>query len=119
LPPATAAYGALALAHVDVLERRRRALLAGKRPVVDAWLGRQGGRLAWAPPHPESPFGFVYEAEARAPGLFERLERGARERGVLVAPGEFFGEPAGFRLAWNLPAAALPEALAELEAALA
>jgi aspartate/methionine/tyrosine aminotransferase len=119
LPPLTGAYGALALAQVDALERRRRALLDGKRPLVDAWVARQAGRLAWVPPHPEVPFGFLYEEGARRRDLIERLERGARERGVLVAPGEFFGEPDGFRLSWNLPAAALPEALAQLELALA
>jgi aspartate/methionine/tyrosine aminotransferase len=119
LPPVTAAYGARALERVDMLEQRRRSLLAGKRSIIDAWLARQGDRFVWTPSHPEAPFGFVVETGARAQHLFERLERGARERGVLVAPGEFFDDPAGFRLAWNLPAAALPEALAQLELALA
>ncbi len=119
LPPVTAAYGELALARVDALERRRRALLAGKRALVDAWVARHANHLAWAPPHPEAPFGFVYELDGRPHDLIERLERGAREHGVVVAPGEFFGEPSAFRLAWNLPAADLPEALLRLELALA
>ena len=76
------------------------------------------GRLTWAPPHPESPFGFVYEAPARAGDLGERLERGVRERSVVVVRGEFFEAPDAFRLAWNLPLANLPAALEQLDLAL-
>ena len=46
--------------------------------------------------------------------LTAAIESAAREREVLVAPGAFFGAPAGFRLAWAAPAEHLDEGLARL-----
>jgi aspartate/methionine/tyrosine aminotransferase len=96
----------------EALAKRRKRLMAGKRARVDTWLSGRDG-LAWAaPPQADSLFGFVRCADPT--GLREKLERGRVEQGVLAVPGEFFGDPSGFRLGLTLPAALLDDALGRL-----
>lgn len=115
----TASAGMLPLPHAHLavhafgrvrdLAARTRASLPGKRERVAAWVAAQG--LAWSSPA-AGLFGFV-----RVPGagnLQRLVERGAREREVLVAPGGFFGAPDGFRLSWASRAEVLEEGLGRL-----
>jgi len=115
----TASAGMLPLCHAHValrafdrigdLAARVRTSLAGKRERVSTWAAAQG--LAWSAPT-EGLFGF-----ARVPGagdLTGVIERTAREREVLVAPGSFFGIPDGFRLSWSRAAMDVEEGLAIL-----
>ena len=91
------------------LADRARGILAGKRERVAAWTARHG--LSWSAPS-DSLFGLV-----RMPGrgdLTAIIEAGVRDQEVLVAPGQFFGVPDAFRLAWGLPADALEEGLDRL-----
>jgi hypothetical protein len=114
LPLSHANLGAHAFGHIEALAARCRAELAGKREMVEAWCKTRPD-LSWSAPR-EGLFGF---AVAQGAGdLLPRIERGASERGVLVAAGTFFGVPEGFRLAWALPLERLADALAELDEAL-
>jgi aspartate/methionine/tyrosine aminotransferase len=113
LPLAHTRVALYAFARMDWLASRARALLAGKRARVAAWVASRG--YAWSEPA-EGLFGFV-----RIPGagdLTPTIERAAREQEVLVAAGSFFGVPDGFRIAWSAPADALEEGLGRLGEAL-
>jgi aspartate/methionine/tyrosine aminotransferase len=116
LPTPTAVVGLHAFERIGGLEARRERLQAGKRAKVDAFLEGHRGVLSWEPPHPGSLFGLVHDARGR--DLRPLLEAGAREHGVLAAPGSFFDAPSAFRLGWSLPAELLDEALARLALAL-
>jgi hypothetical protein len=98
-----------AFAVLPKLAERARGKLAGKRARVARWVETEG--LAWSAPA-EGLFALV-----STPGsgdLTAAIERAAQERGVLVAPGAFFGVPEGFRLGWSLPADPLEEGLTHL-----
>jgi aspartate/methionine/tyrosine aminotransferase len=113
LPIAHAAAGIRAFGRIGALAERARRELGAKRERVASWAAALG--LPWSGPS-TGLFGF-----ARLPGsgdLTTFVERMAREREVLVAPGAFFGEPEGIRIAWSVPAEALDEGLARLGAAL-
>jgi aspartate/methionine/tyrosine aminotransferase len=103
-----------AFAQLPSLAHRARTAMAGKRAHVGAWVASQG--LTWSAPG-EGLFGFV-SLERAARDLTARVEAMASARGVLVAPGDFFGAPEGFRLAWSAPSDALDQGLAQLAAAL-
>lgn len=117
----TASAGMLPLSHahqalhvldqVGTLAERARHALAGKRALAEAWVAAKG--LPWSAPD-AGLFGFVRTPDSG--DLTARLEAGAREREVLVAPGAFFGEPEGFRLAWSAPPAVFEEGLSRLNA---
>ena len=132
LPLAYAHEGLHALSRIEFLADRARRLLAGKRARVAAWVAAQPD-LTWSAPT-EGLFGFVVRdarSGAGTPGagargsrgddldLLARIERGAKELGVLVAPGVFFGVPNGFRLAWSIEDAKLDEGLDRLARVLA
>jgi aspartate/methionine/tyrosine aminotransferase len=91
--------------------RWSRGVLAGKRETVAAWM-KERPFLAWSAPT-EGLFGFAIDTRSPA-DLTARIERGIAEHGVVVAPGAFFGAPAGFRLAWALDRAKLAPSLAKL-----
>jgi aspartate/methionine/tyrosine aminotransferase len=113
LPLAHARVGVQAFARIGALAERARAHLAGKRERVARWAADLD--LEWSDPQ-SGLFGF-----ARMPGrldLGEVLERAIRDHQVLVAPGEFFGAPDGFRLGWSTNDADLIEGLARLRDAL-
>lgn len=100
---------------LPALAQRARERIAGKRPVVEAWLSTHP-TLAWSAPT-SGLFGFV-----SCPGVTDlrsRIEAAAARDGVLVAPGEFFGTPGGFRLSWSIDCSRLAEGLRRLEAVVA
>jgi aspartate/methionine/tyrosine aminotransferase len=88
-----------------------RGVFAGKRAKVEAWVAARP-HLAWSAPR-EGLFGFAIDTRTRE-DLTARIERGIAERGVIVAPGAFFGVPNGFRLAWAIEGAKMDEALERL-----
>jgi aspartate/methionine/tyrosine aminotransferase len=108
LPLSHAAIGAEALASIDTYSARTRALVAGKRSVVERWVATLPD-AAWSAPK-EGLFGLV-----TLPGrgdLTSRIETLAATKGVLVAAGAFFGAPASFRLSWaTCPPSTLEQAL--------
>lgn len=106
-----AAAGARAFERLPDFAAWSRATMAGKRARVEAWLAARP-HLAWSAPR-EGLYGFA--VDTRSPeDLTGRIEEGAREHGVVVAPGAFFGVPNGFRLAWSIDGEKLDEALARL-----
>jgi aspartate/methionine/tyrosine aminotransferase len=113
MPPWQAGLAVFALDRVAALEARRRTLQAGKRSLVEAFATRHVAKLAWTEPATGMPFGFFIERSGADP--FAAIERSAEQTQVLVAPGRFFGYPAGFRLAFTVSAAAVEEGLARLE----
>jgi aspartate/methionine/tyrosine aminotransferase len=67
--------------------------------------------------HRGSIFGFV--EDSRGLDLRATIERGVRDEQVIVAPGVFFGAPAGFRIRYGaMPLATLDVGLARLGRAL-
>ena len=85
--------------------------------MVDAFAARHADRFAFSTPPASAAFGFF---ESRTRGGFQAAaERAIETERVLVAPGEFFGDVAGFRLSWAKPREALAEGLARLDRALA
>jgi aspartate/methionine/tyrosine aminotransferase len=88
-----------------------RGVFAGKRAKVDAWVAARP-HLAWSAPR-EGLFGLAIDSRTRE-DLTARIEKGIAERGVIVAPGAFFGVPNAFRLAWAIDGAKLDEALERL-----
>ena len=112
--PLAHAHAALhAFARIGDLAARARAILGRKRERVADWMRDAG--LRWSAPT-AGLFGF-----ATVPGagdLTPVIEAAAREHGVLVAAGSFFGVPNGFRLAWTADEATLEEGLAALSAVL-
>jgi aspartate/methionine/tyrosine aminotransferase len=115
----TASCGMLPLGHahqalhafalLPELATRARGLVAGKLARVGRWVEMEG--LAWSAPA-EGLFALV--SVPGVPDLTTAIELAAREREVLVAPGSFFGVPAGFRLGWSASADSLEEGLARL-----
>jgi aspartate/methionine/tyrosine aminotransferase len=118
VPLAYPSFAVHAFDRLAALAARARDDLRGKRDTVAAWVAARPD-LEWSAPT-SGLFGFVTVTRG-APDLDLRplLERGARDHGVLVVPGVFFGVPRGFRLAWALDRARLPEALDRLGQVLA
>ncbi len=114
LPVSHAAIARHLLRHVGALAVRSRGLLGDKRARVADFVARRG--LDWSGPA-EGLFGLVYVEGSR--DVREVVEEAARDLGVLVAPGAFFGEPASFRIGWSLPEADLDAALDRLDRLLA
>lgn len=107
-----AAYAVEAFTHVPRLATRAKELLGKKRVVAEEWVRALSG-ARWSAPR-EGLFGLV-----TLPGkgdLRPRIESAARDAGVLVAPGCFFGAPESFRLSWaSCDEAKLREGLRLLE----
>ena len=112
LPVGHAARGVHLFRHLDVLTARAERDLAKKRDRVGAWMASRRD-LSWSAPE-HGLFGFATRTKGTEEDLRERIERGQRERGVLVVPGVFFGVNHGFRLAWSLPDEKLGDALTKL-----
>jgi aspartate/methionine/tyrosine aminotransferase len=113
LPLAHAHLALHAFARITTLAERARVMVAGKRQRVARWIEAEG--LAWSAPG-EGLFGLV--SLPGAGDLTATLERAAREREVLVAPGSFFGVAEGFRLAWSASTEHIDEGLGRLAEAL-
>jgi aspartate/methionine/tyrosine aminotransferase len=96
LPLSHANLGAAAFEGLPRLARRAKALASGKRAVAERWAASIPG-ASWSTPQ-EGLYGLV-----TLPGegdLVPRIEAVAKEHGVLVAAGAFFGAPRSFRLSW-------------------
>lgn len=113
--------GALPLAHANLalrafeslpaLAANGRAGLAKRRAMIAEWVAARPD-LEWtAPDH--GLFGFVRVKKANA-NVRAAVEASMKEDDVIVVPGEFFEMPNGFRLAWALDEALIPEALVRL-----
>ncbi|MBX3204567.1 MAG: pyridoxal phosphate-dependent aminotransferase [Labilithrix sp.] len=112
LPLAHASYGSAVLGAVGPLAARAKALLAGKREIAERWVASLPN-AQWSAPR-DGLFGLV-----TLPGrgdLLRSIEARARESGVLVGAGSFFGAPESFRLSWaSCDAARFAEGLRLLE----
>lgn len=96
LPLTHASYGVAAFSALGRLAKRAKAKLSGKRAIAERWV-RSLPNARWSTPR-EGLFGLV-----TLPGrgdLRLRIEERAREAGVLVGAGTFFGAPESFRLSW-------------------
>lgn len=96
LPLSHASYGAAALGAIGQLAKRARTLLVGKRELAARWVASLPN-AHWSAPS-DGLYGLV-----TLPGrgdLLARIEARAREAGVLVGAGTFFGAPESFRLSW-------------------
>lgn len=99
LPLAHANLGVRAFEQLGVLARRAKGLAAGKREIAERWMAGVASAYGalWSSPR-EGLFGLV-----TLPGrgdLLDAIEAVAREGGVLVGAGAFFGAPSSFRLSW-------------------
>lgn len=112
LPPFGLAVGASALSDAEAFLARARSLQAGKRKLLDDFLRRHRSALACVPPPEGSLFAWVRDLRGEA--SLARFERGAVEHGVIVAPGEFFGSAATFRVSLTAPAESYAEGLNRL-----
>ncbi len=111
LPLQHANLGAHAFANIEALAARTRAGMAGRREQVAAWMATRPD-LVWSAPS-EGLFGLA--TSTRTGELLPVLEAAARDHGVLVSAGTFFGVPNGFRLSWaTVGGDALTEALSRL-----
>ena len=113
-PLSWSAMGVAAFDRLPALAARARGLLDGKRARVEAWIAARP-RFTWSNPR-EGLFGFALDAQGKS--LTATIERAAAEAGVLVAAGEFFGVPNGFRLSWSIDGSKLDEGLDRLARAL-
>jgi aspartate/methionine/tyrosine aminotransferase len=112
-PPGSWAWGERAVEKQPELHARAERLQAGKRALVEQFVDRNAARLSWSAPPPTTPFAWF--ADRRERSLTALLEHAAETRGVLVAPGEFFGEKSAFRLGWTGDITRLRAGLLELE----
>ncbi len=112
LPLAHSHIALRALDRIPFLANRARTLLQGKRARVAAWVNENASLgITWSAPA-EGLFALV--TVAGGGDLTSTIEAAARDRGVLVTPGAFFGMPNAFRIAWSAPASALEEGLTRL-----
>lgn len=114
-PESHGRLAAHAFSRLDFLAERARGRLGDKRLRVAAWVAARPW-LEWVAPR-EGLFGFVRVRGGH--DLRPVVEAGLASHGVLVAPGEFFGDRASLRLAWSLDDRDLDEALSRLDAVLA
>jgi aspartate/methionine/tyrosine aminotransferase len=112
-PPGCWAWGSLALDQAGRLLERARSIQAAKRELVDAFAAKHARSFEWSSPPPGSLFGWLSDRRGRK--LRGRIERGVESKGVLVSPGDFFGDPCGFRISWTTDAQALERGLELLE----
>lgn len=110
LPLAHANLAIQAFSKLPALAKRAGDRLAEKRSAVSAWVDSRKD-LEWHAPS-SGLFGFV--AVKKKTNVREAIERGMREHDVKVVPAEFFELPHGFRIAWSLDEALVPEALTRL-----
>lgn len=115
MPRSLAPLGAALFSRLAEVREELVPDLPKRRALCRAWVAAQPG-LSWADPS-EGLFGFVHVHNAR--NLRARIERGLDTEGVLVSPGEFFGDPGGFRLSWARPLHHVEEGLRRLERVLA
>lgn len=112
-PPSSWAWGARAIASADALLDRARSLQGDKRKLVNDFARRHAAELAWHPPPEQGWFGWFTDTRGR--DLTSSIVRGIESSGVLVSPGEFFGDPRSFRLSWTAPPEIVAAGLKQLE----
>jgi aspartate/methionine/tyrosine aminotransferase len=100
----------VALRNAETLVERSRRIIAGNRPLLEAFVGRQPERFAWRPPL-AGPIAFARFHPGDASGFCERL---ALEAGVMLLPGSVF-EWGDSHVRFGFGRASLPEALRALE----
>ena len=96
MPATHAAFGVAALHSIPKLAKRAKAIIGQKRLIAADWVKTIPG-ARWSNPQ-EGLFGLV-----TLPGrgdLLPAVEKVAKENGVLVGAGTFFGAPDSFRLSW-------------------
>jgi aspartate/methionine/tyrosine aminotransferase len=102
------ALGLAAFDTSDSLDARADAFVGRGAARVDAWVAKHGA-LEWRKP-PAGFHGFVHvegDVDVRP-----RVEEAAEEHGLIVAPGEFFGERrSAFRVGWTKDDDTVDEAL--------
>lgn len=116
LPLAHANQFVAALGHVPELAARARALLGAKRETVARWMAARRD-VAWSAPD-AGLFGFAKVLTANGRDLLPDVERAIASRGLIVAPGAFFGVPDALRVSWSIDEERLPRALEALGATL-
>ncbi len=104
-----------ALAAMDRIAARVRDHVAVARPLVESFLKARGD-LEWVPPA-GGIFGFPRVTRPGF-GAMAFARRLLEEEGVLVVPGDFFGDPSCFRLGFGAPVEALTPGLDRLGRAL-
>jgi len=104
----------LALRHREKLVERNRQLVLSNLPLLSAFLARHPKLFQWTEPN-ASPIGFVrYVPEE---DVFSMCESLVENSGVLLLPGNVYDEPRHIRFGYGRRN--MPEALAQLETALA
>ena len=101
---------------MDELVARRERMQIGKRKLVDRFVERHADALEWHAPHAASLYGWLRDRRGR--DLLPLIEQGIAERGVIVSPGAFFGDPTAFRMSWTSDLETLGVGLEELGRAL-
>jgi aspartate/methionine/tyrosine aminotransferase len=105
---------ALALRHSDELVDQSRRLIAANLVLVEDFIERHGELLEWVPPN-GGPIGFPRIRDGR--DVREWCESTALRAGVLLLPGDVYGQPEHIRVGFGR--AGLAEALERLEGDLA
>ena len=104
----------LALRHREKLVERNRQLVLSNLPLLSAFLARHPKLFQWTEPN-ASPIGFVrYVPEE---DVFSMCQSLVENSGVLLLPGNVYDEPRHIRFGYGRRN--MPEALAQLETALA
>ena len=112
-PPARWANMAIhGFAAIPKLAARSTRILGQKRETVALWMDAHP-ELEWSNPA-EGLFGMAICRNDHF-DMDAAIERGIADLDLCVAPSRFFGQKNGFRLAWSLDEARLPEALNRLD----
>ncbi len=103
---------ALAPGNRDRILARTRAILNENFPLLEAWLGRQGGIFDFVPPRAGA---ICFARCALKVNSTELVERLIREKSVLVVPGDHFETDGHLRFGYGPEKAYLLEGLARVE----
>lgn len=101
----------LALQHSDAVYSRAREVAARNLALLDEVFGRHADRLQWVRP------GGGMTAFPSLTGVGDTREfcRGLARRGVLIVPGDCFGQPAHFRMGFAAAGEKFPAAIERFE----
>jgi aspartate/methionine/tyrosine aminotransferase len=109
-PTSTLAAARAALDHLEELRRPLERIARESRPHWKRWLETTAGVASTVP-----EFGIIaFPRIERASDTVALAEHLAKEHGVDVVPGEFFGLPGHVRVGCGVPEATLEEGLARL-----
>lgn len=99
LPPGGWGWGCLALHQADALLERAKGLLGNKREQVVRFVEQNPKLVKGQVSSRGTPFAFLRDARDRS--LSDILEAAVASHSLLVSPGRFFGDHAGFRVSWT------------------